>query len=490
MEFEVIKMKELFLLSFLIPLIAGVVLFKLDGKKADYFMLTSVIIATILNLVGVVSYYIAGMPTIHEVLFRTESFGEVYGLIIDPMSVSVGFVVITAGLLFMAYAMDYMSPKNKEHPVYEGKGRFHAWMVLFIGATLAFIYSSSILQLLIFFEIMSLACWGVVSYYGGKKAERSAYKALIVTNFGAIVGIYAAVAIGITKLHDLSLFALSNLPENMKLLVFIAIMIAAFTKSAQFPLYSWLPDAMVAPTPASAFLHGAAMVEMGVYLLARVIQFMQPIPAQAFYVMAPLLIATLVICTFMYPLQKDAKRLLAYSTIAESGLMYVGLAFAVLGLKTGLQASMFQLFNHAYIKGLAFLTAGTFSYAIGTLEMDKIKGLIKSLPISAYGWTFALIGLAGVPPFAVFFSKLAIMLNVKGALGNPLALALLIMVLIDAGVFLMVALKRIHSMAFSKPESDEKYNITGLMKLSMILLLILGIIAPLISYHFIIKIGW
>ena len=483
-------MKELFVLSFLIPLIAGVILFRLDGRRADYFMLISVIIATILNLAGVVSYYTAGMPAIHEILFETKSFGEVYGLIIDPMSVSVGFVVITAGLLFMLYAKDYMSPQNKEHPVYEGRGRFYGWMVLFIGATLAFIYSSSILQLLIFFELMSLACWGVVSYYGGKKAERSAYKALIVTNFGAMIGLYTAVAIGITKLHNLSLFALGNLPENLKLLLFLAIMIAAFTKSAQFPLYSWLPDAMIAPTPASAFLHGAAMVEMGVYLLARAIQFMQPLPAQAFYVMAALILATQVLCVFMYPLQKDAKRLLAYSTIAESGLMYVGLAFAVLGLKTGLQASMFQLFNHAYIKGLAFLTAGTFSYAIGTIEMDKIRGLIKSLPISAYSWTFALIGLAGVPPFGVFFSKLAILTNIKGALGNPLALALLVMVLIDAAVFLMVSLSRIHSMAFSVPESDEKYSITALMKLSMILLLILGIVAPLIAYPFIIKVGW
>jgi len=217
---------------------------------------------------------------------------------------------------------------------------------------------------------------------------------------------------------------------------------------------------------------------------------MQPLPAQAFYVMAALILATQVLCVFMYPLQKDAKRLLAYSTIAESGLMYVGLAFAVLGLKTGLQASMFQLFNHAYIKGLAFLTAGTFSYAIGTIEMDKIRGLIKSLPISAYSWTFALIGLAGVPPFGVFFSKLAILTNIKGALGNPLALALLVMVLIDAAVFLMVSLSRIHSMAFSVPERDEKYSITALMKLSMILLLILGIVAPLIAYPFIIKVGW
>ncbi|WP_297435926.1 hydrogenase 4 subunit D [Thermococcus sp.] len=480
-------MEELFVLSFSIPLVGGLILFKLDGKKADYFMLITVILATILNLIGVYDFWVKGMPTVHKTLISSSSFGEVYGLLIDPMSVVVGLVVITAGLLFMLYAKDYMSPENKEHPVYEGKGRFHAWMVLFIGATLAFIYSSSVLQLLIFFEIMSLACWGVVSYYGGEKAKRSAYKALIITNFGAMVGLYTAVGIGLTKLHDLSLFAYSGLDEHLKLIVFIAVMIAAFTKSAQFPLYSWLPDAMVAPTPASAFLHGAAMVEMGVFLLARFVQFMHPIPKEGFYAMASLLIATQIICILMYPFQRSAKRLLAYSTIAESSLMYVALAAAVLGMKTGLQASMFQLFNHAYVKGLAFLTAGTFSYALGTLSMDKIRGLIKS-PVVGYSWTFSLLGLAGVPPFAVFFGKMAILSNASGIEKSPLLLAMFVLLLLDSAVFLMVALRSIHDMVFS--EGTEKVEITPAMKAAMVALLILGIVAPLIAYPFVVKVGW
>ncbi|AEH24786.1 hydrogenase 4 subunit D [Pyrococcus yayanosii] len=480
-------MEELFLLSFLIPLIGALLLFKLDGKRADYFMLITVILATILNLVGVYEFYSTGMPSIHKVLVSFGSFGEVYGLLIDPMSVCVGLVVITAGLLFMLYAKDYMSPDNKEHPVYEGKGRFYAWMVLFIGATLAFIYSSSVLQLLIFFELMSLACWGVVSYYGTNKAKRAAYKALIVTNFGAMIGLYTAVGIGLIKLHDLSLFAYSSLDDHFKLIVFIAVMIAAFTKSAQFPLYSWLPDAMVAPTPASAFLHGAAMVEMGVFLLARFIQSMHPIPREGFYIMAALIIATQIICILMYPLQRGAKKLLAYSTIAESGLMYVALAVAVLGLQGGLKASMFQLFNHAYIKGLAFLTAGAFSYALGTLDMDKIRGLIKA-PVVGYGWTFALLGLAGIPPFGVFFGKLGILSNAQAMRESALIIAMFVLLLIDSAVFLMVSLKRIHDMVFSG--GDAKVEITPLMKAVMIILLVLAIIAPYIAYPLILKVGW
>ncbi len=476
----------LFILSFLIPLMGGVALFKLDGKISDYFMLITVIVSTVLNVLGVCEFWLGGMRTIHKVFVMSGSLGEVYGILIDPMSVAVGLVVSTAGLLFMLYSIDYMSPNNREQPVKEGKGRFYAWMVLFIGATLAFVYSSSVLQLLIFFEIMSLACWGVVSYYGGKRAKRSAYKAFIVTNFGAMIGLYTAVGVGLTHLHNLSLFAYSSLDDNLKLIVFLAVMIAAFSKSAQFPLYSWLPDAMVAPTPASAFLHGAAMVEMGVFLLARFIQFMQPIPREGFYVMAGLLLATQLICILMYPLQRDAKRLLAYSTIAESSLMYVALTVAVLGFKGGLQASMFQLFNHAYIKGLAFLTAGTFSYALGTLEMDRIRGLIKS-PIVGYSWMMALLGLAGLPPFAIFFGKLAILSNIGAMKESLLVLAMFIMLLADSAVFLMVALKRTHEMVFSEGEGAEA---TPLMKAVMVSLLILGILAPVISYPLISRVGW
>ena len=480
-------MEELFLLSFSIPLIGGLVLFKLDGKRADYFMLITVIVSTLLNILGVYEFCSSGMKTVHETLLTSGTFGEVYGLLIGPMSVCVGLVVSTAGLLFMLYSIDYMSPDNREHPVREGKGRFYAWMVLFIGATLAFVYSSSVLQLLIFFELMSLACWGVVGYYGSRKAKRSAYKAFIVTNFGAMVGLYTAVSVGLTKLHNLSLFAYSSLDSHLKLIVFLAIMIAAFTKSAQFPFYSWLPDAMVAPTPASAFLHGAAMVEMGVFLLARFIQFMQPIPKEGFYALASLIIGTQIICILMYPLQRDAKRLLAYSTIAESGLMYVALAAAALGMQSGLQASIFQLFNHAYIKGLAFLTAGTFSYALGTLEMDRIRGLLKS-PVVGYGWTFALLGLAGVPPFGVFFGKLGILSNANAMRESVLVVIMFALLLLDSAVFLMVSLKSIHSMVFS--EGDEKVEITPLMKAVMVTLLVLAIIAPYIAYPLVVKVGW
>nr|ABW05543.1 formate hydrogenlyase subunit C [Thermococcus litoralis DSM 5473] len=441
---------ELITLSIIIAY-AGAVCFVLDDRKADAVMLPLLWASTILQIAAGVLFY-SFPSTIHVELLVSEKFGEVYGFIIDPTSVFAALVVSSAGAIFLTYAVRYMDDKNIGHPHMNQKGRFYGWMMIFLSSTLTFIYSSTILQMLIFFELMSLACWGVVGFYGSRKSERSALKALLIPNFGAVVGFYTAVAFGF-KYGDLSLEFLGNLPQNEKLILFICLMIAAFTKSAQFPFYSWIPDAMVAPTPASAFLHGAAMVEMGVYLLIRVVQFMSP-PREVFYPMAVILSLTLVIAILAYPKQTDAKRLLAYSTIAECAIMYVGVATAVLGHPFGSKIALFQLMNHAYLKGLAFLTAGAFTYYYGTLDMTKIKGL-KETPILAYSWAIGLFGLAGLPPFGIFFSKLYLFLNAGPMYSSPLGTLLLSLILVDSVVLLAVGLRSINMMVFSEGEGSK-----------------------------------
>uniref|UniRef100_UPI00262FE2D0 proton-conducting transporter transmembrane domain-containing protein n=1 Tax=Thermococcus sp. TaxID=35749 RepID=UPI00262FE2D0 len=271
-------------LAFAVPLAGGVVLFKLDERKADALMLSSFALAMLFQLWVAILYLLNHFgETLHRVYLRSTQFGEAYGIIIDPMSVLIGTVVAVAGFIFMFYGMEYMSERNIGHPGGKGRGLFYAWMALFEGATLGFIYSSTFLALLIFFELMGLACWGVVSYYHTPAGRRAGFKAFIIPNIGAMIGFYTAVYIGLTQLHDLSLFSLSKVSPNIKPWLFIALLFAGYTKSAQFPTYSWIPDAMEAPTPASAFLHGAAMVEMGVYLVARVLQFIGPLPTWVFY---------------------------------------------------------------------------------------------------------------------------------------------------------------------------------------------------------------
>jgi len=473
-------------LSFMVSILGGLLLFKLDGKKADTVMLGSLLAALLFQLSTDVLYLPDG-GTLHIVYLRTGGLGEVYGLIIDPMSVLIGTVVAVAGFIFMLYGTEYMSERNRGHPVGKGKGLFYAWMTLFEGATLGFIYSSTFLGMLIFFELMGLACWGVVSFYNTPESRRAGFKAFIVPNIGAMIGFYTAIGIGMTQLHSLSLFAIHRLPASTKPWFFIALLIAGYTKSAQFPTYSWIPDAMEAPTPASAFLHGAAMVEMGVYLVARVLQFIGPLPTWIFYLMAAMVSITLAIPMLNYPLQNDAKRLLAYSTVAEAGIMFSGLTYAALGLSIGLKAAMFQLTTHAFIKGLGFLTAGTFTYSLGTLDLRKIRGLKDVLPISGFSWGVALLGLAGLPPMGIAFSKAELVKCLSATTISPVAWIPIAMVLLDSAVFLWVGLRWITGNVFGGPGAGR---IKGhpLLNGPLVVLIVLGLLSAWLAYPLIEKI--
>ena len=468
----------------------GIALFRLDGRAADRVLaaVTSAMVG--LYVSGFALFTASGMRPYHVPILTSRYLGEVYGFIIDPMSALVGLVVAVAGAAFLIYSIDYMSPGNRFHPVREGKGRFYGWMLVFVGATLSFIHSSTLLEMLMFFEVMSVACWGVVSYYGTPASRRSAFKALVYTHLGAAIGLYTAVGLCLLNLHTTALASLGSLAAPLKLYVFVLILVAAAAKSAQFPFYSWLPDAMVAPTPASAFLHGAAMVEMGVFLLARYVQFASPLPPQTYTALLAFLIPTTAVCVAMYPVQKDAKRLLAYSTIGESMVMYAGLAYAVLGSRAGLQASVLQLFNHAYVKGLAFLVAGAFGYVLGTHSLERLKGFGRSSPLLAAAWGVALFGLAGIPPMGIFFGKLLIVSSMPDPAPAYLAPALIL--LIDSCVFFMVGIKCVQNLLRGGPPEGlgGSAGVPPLMKGAIVALILLSVLATLVSLPLIRYVGF
>ena len=486
---------DLLLLSILItilcPLTVGLVSFLLDHRKADYFLVINLLIILSSYFITTALYFNRKVLFLHYILVEESSFGEFFGIIVDSLSILVGLVVITCGFIFLVYAIDYMSPYNKIHPVHGGKGRFYGWMLLFMGSTIGFIHSSTLIQMTIFFELMSLSCWGLVSFYGSKTALRAANKALLYTHIGAMLGLYTANAKMFQYLHDFSLLSLYSLPNDLKLEIFLPVLIAALSKSAQFPFYSWLPDAMVAPTPASAFLHGAAMIEMGVYLLARIVQFSNIVSYEALLILTIILGLTGFICMIMYPIQRDAKRLLAYSTISESMIMYIALSFSLLGASEGLRASMFQLASHAYIKGLGFLTAGVFGYLYGEHSIGRVKGLINSSKIITIAWISALFGLTGIPPLAIFFSKLYI-ISVASEVLSPIPFILVLIMLMNSTIFFITVLKWIEETVFKGSASslEMKLSLPKLMKYSIITLIILSVISPIFTYPLVERIGF
>lgn len=179
-------------------------------------------------------------------------------------------------------------------------------------------------------------------------------------------------------------------------------------KSAQLPLQAWLPDAMEAPTPISAYLHAASMVKVGVYIFARAILSAGEVPHIIGWIGIVMATITLIYGFLMYLPQKDMKRLLAWSTITQLSYIFLALSLSIFGSKLAFEGGVAYIFNHAFAKSLFFLIAGALSYSCGTRMLPRLKGVLKKMPLLGIGFCVAALAITGVPPFNGFFSKFPI----------------------------------------------------------------------------------
>lgn len=356
---------------------------------------------------------------------------EVLGFVIDTVSVLVAVAVVGIGFLISIYSGGYLNAGNREHP--DGvRRRFFAFLSLFIGAMAGLVFSSTLIGQLVFFEISGLCSWALIGYYEKPKSLFSAAKALIITHIASL-GLYAAASILFLETHTFSLSAIGQLPDGFKTFVLLAVLVAAWGKSAQLPFHMWLPDAMEAPTPISAYLHAASMVKVGVYIFARALMASNGAPEIVGYVCTIMATLTIVYGFFMYLPQVDMKRLLAYSTITQLGYMYFGLGLSVFGSQLAFNGAIAHLFNHAFAKTLFFLVAGALSYTTGTRMLPSLRGILSKSPLLGVAFTIAALAIAGVPPFNGFFSKFAIFAGgFEAARHYPLLMVLLVIVLMES----------------------------------------------------------
>ncbi|MGC6405150.1 hydrogenase 4 subunit D [Bisgaard Taxon 45] len=333
------------------------------------------------------------------------SFGHmvIWGITLDEVSTLIGFAVVVLGFFIALYSCGYLTRENKEHP-HAGKPRFYAFLLIFIGAMAGLVFSSTLIGQLFFFEITGACSWGLISYYQTPKAKAAAMKALILTHIGAL-GLYFAAAYLFSQSGTFSLNALSALTPTGKICVLLGVMIAAWGKSAQMPLHIWLPNAMEAPTPVSAYLHAASMVKVGVYIFARAVYSAGDIPEVIGVVGLIMAMITLIYGFLMYLPQDDLKRLLAYSTITQLAYIFIALSLAVFDSKLAFIAAIVYIFNHAFAKSLFFLIAGALSYSTGTRLISRLQGIMRTMPLIGTGFGIATLAIAGVPPFNGFFSK-------------------------------------------------------------------------------------
>ncbi len=368
----------------------------------------------------------------------------VFGIALDPLALLMLLLVVPVGLLTVFYSLSYLTGRNREHPVDSRHyGRYYFWLLLFICSMVGVTLSPNFLQLLIFWELTTLCSWALISFYQDKESLRAGFKAMLMTQAGgAFLLVVTLILFARTGSFEFS--ALSALPEGLRNWVFVFILIAAWAKAAQVPMQTWLPDAMEAPTPISAYLHAAAMVKAGVYLVARSVSSGWSISPGVAALMAGMALLTIFVALSFYFVQDDLKRLLAYSTIAHLGYVLLGISIGALGAPLGYRGGVLHILCHGFGKATLFFCVGAIAYMTGTRRISELRGLAKSMPLTATAFFIGFLSVTGIPPLGCFWSKfmtVAGAMQLPGAAGPVILTLVLCETLISFGWMLYVAQK-------------------------------------------------
>jgi hydrogenase-4 component D len=394
------------LAGILLPLLGSVFILIIPRSWVKWFGQAVVLLAALCTLYVLIDLGARGrMPYSADILWLGNIL--LYGVVVDKVSTLISTAFMLFGLLTLVYSGGYLSPQNKEHAEQEVKRRYYFYLMVFIGAMAGLVMSSTMLGLLAFFELTGVCSWGLIGYYNDEKSLKAAMKAIVTTETASI-GLFVATAAFFVITGGFRLSALAGLDDATKVLIFFAILIAAWGKSAQLPLHFWLPDAMAAPTPISAYLHAASMVNAGAYVFARCLMSAGQVPTSVGTVGCIMAIVTMLYGLLMYFPQKDFKRLLAYSTITQLSYIFMALSLSIFGSQTAFNGAVAHIFNHAFGKGLFFLVAGAVAFSTGTRLLPSLHGLLKKMPLVGVGFAVAALAVTGVPPFNGFFSKFTI----------------------------------------------------------------------------------
>ncbi|MCX6337897.1 MAG: NADH-quinone oxidoreductase subunit L, partial [Bacteroidetes bacterium] len=456
----------------------------LFGRK--YFPNSAGIIGTLSLLIST----ILSFATAYQYFFQTGKINGVYqkiivfkytwlefapnlsidmGILLDPITVMMLVVVSFVSLMVHVFSLGYMKGETRF-------ATYYAFLSLFTFSMLGLILSSNIFQIYLFWELVGVSSFLLIGFYFEKpSAVAASKKAFIVTRFadlGFLIGIlilafYAhTLDFGIlierlsvisspylTAMNAASFLSMSALSWGL-----ILVFIGGAGKSAMFPLHIWLPDAMEGPTPVSALIHAATMVVAGVFLVARLFPIFALSDSGALQVVMytgafSAFFAAVIACT-----QTDIKIVLAYSTMSQIGYMMFALGVSKYSGEEGLgyMGSMFHLFTHAFFKSLLFLGAGSVIHFVHSNEMKDMGGLRKLMPITHISFLIACLAIAGIPPFAGFFSKEEILMAAFES--NKL---IYVVALITSGLTAFYMFRLYYSIFLSKDASVNNHHSEG-----------------------------
>ncbi|UXT48281.1 putative monovalent cation/H+ antiporter subunit A [Agrobacterium tumefaciens] len=403
------------------------------------------------------------------------SFNLSFSWFIDGLSLTFALLITGIGLLIVLYAGGYM----KGHPQ---QGRFLSFLLLFMGAMLGVVVSDSLLMLFVFWELTSITSFLLIGFDHERAASRrAALQALVVTGGGGLLLLAGLIFIwdmsGMTQLSMLVRGGDILRDSPFYLAALLLVLGGAFTKSAQFPFHFWLPNAMEAPTPVSAYLHSATMVKAGVYLLMR----LNPVlgDTAAWQILLPFFGGlTMLTGALLAVRQTDLKLMLAYTTVSSLGLLVMLTGF---GSDHAIEAAVLYLVAHSLFKGALFMVAGIIDHETGTRDVTKLGGLRKAMPITFAAALAAAISMAGLPPFFGFLAKEEIYYAL--AHGNPRAVLFTGIAILGNGLMFAVAFAVALKPFLGKPVKTPKHAHEGplLLWLGPALLALKGLTIALFS---------
>jgi len=423
-----------------------------------------------------------GAPDIIQVASRPwikiTGFQVDFAFTVDHLTLIMLGVVTGVGFLIHLYSVGYMAHE-------EGYWRFFAYLNLFMFFMSVLVLAESFLLLFVGWEGVGLASYLLIGFYFQKTSAANAGKKAFVVNrigdFGFLLAMFLLIvhfgSLSFTEVF--STIALHPEWQGVRFITAIALLLVlgAAGKSAQIPLYVWLPDAMEGPTPVSALIHAATMVTAGIYMVARCHVLFDRSPA-ALTVVACIGAATAIFAASIGMVQHDIKRVLAYSTISQLGYMFLACGVGAYA------AGIFHLLTHAFFKALLFLAAGSVIHALsGEQDMRKMGGLRTRIPITFWTMSAGVFAIAGIPPFAGFFSKDEILYQTFAST-NPLHIILWLVGLVTAGMtsFYMFRLwfKTFFGESRSEPSEDGAHsNAHGIHESPWIMLFPLVVLAIL-----------
>ena len=387
---------------------------------------------------GLFAYLIAQLPAVADGAVVRESVGWIpalglnFSVRLDGLSLLFALIITGIGALVLVYSGGYMGRGTHI-------GRFYGYLLAFMGSMLGIVLADNLLSLFVFWELTSVTSFLLIGFrHADQEARSAALQALLVTSGGGLMMLVGFVILGISGgSYELSvLMDQSDAIRESPLYPAMALLVlaGAFTKSAQFPFHFWLPNAMTAPTPVSAYLHAATMVKAGIYLVARMTPMLGDTPLWNAGVTSVGAV-TVVVASYLALRQTDFKRILAYSTVGALAIMMMLLG---IGSELAIEAALLFLVAHALYKGTLFLVAGAVDHSTGVRDIMALGGLRRAMPVTALFAALAALSMAGIPLLLGFLGKEALY---EAALGSEPAAALITAVaFFGALIFVAVAL--------------------------------------------------